>query len=105
MSLGARSRGETTDTGTHEKAGGVKHVTDVGLPLPVAEGFADGCAHRLEHHRALQQAPADVSGDRAGPPEARAPRGTDRVSWTVELITGVAGVIVIFVVCVLVRIT
>ena len=94
-------RRATPDTGTSETT---ERVTALGLPLPVAKGVADGGAPRLDPNRARHQATAALSGDRAGPLEARAPRRTDRVSRTGDRITGMVGVLVVCVVWGIVRI-
>lgn len=88
--------------GTFEKAGCVKRLTDAGFPPAPAEVFADMCADILERNRATQQATASVSGDRADPPAAHAPRGPDPADRSLTFSIWFAGVALLFFVAVVV---
>lgn len=88
--------------GTFEKAGCVTRLTDVGFPPAAAEVFADMCEDILEHNRAVHQATASVSGDRADPPAAHVPRGTDRADRSLTFSIWFAGVAFLFFVAVVV---
>lgn len=88
--------------GTFERAGCVTRLTDVGFPPAAAEVFADMCEEILEHNRAVHQATAALSGDRADPPAAHVPRGTDRADRSLTFSIWFAGVAFLFCVAVVV---